>query len=148
MIVGGYGPLIFGVRLGGGIMMESLDKTSKLRFVDHEIMLSKPIVEFTGYDSDEVSFSMLFVEGWTDPPSAALPLLDQLALVPFPYPLIVGGLPVGSFMSMFIITEIGERYKRVNGAGILSVASVKVTLREYSIGIGSTAQSFLSLAGL
>ncbi len=148
MIVGGYGPLVFGVRLGGGIMMESLDKTSKIRFVDHEIMLSKPIVEFTGYDSDEVTFSMLFIEGWTDSPAAALPLLDQLALIPLPYPLIIGGFPVGSFMSAFVISEIGEKYKKVNGSGGLSVASVKVTLREYSIGISSTAQRFAALAGL
>jgi len=111
--------------------MEELTETSKAKFVEHKILNSKPITEFVGFENDEATFSMNFISGHTTAPMVAIPLLKGFLSRAQAYPLIVGGRPVGSFTSQFALTEVTSTYKHTNGMGIVTVASIDVSLKEY-----------------
>ena len=133
MIVGlyGNGQIVFGLAARQGFLIEELEESSKAKFVEHEILNSKPITEFVGLENDEVSFSMNFIAGHTTAPMAAIPLLKGLLSRAQAYPLIVGGRPIGSFTSQFVLTEVTSTYEHTNGMGIVTVASIDVSLKEY-----------------
>ena len=133
MIIGlyGNGQIVFGLAARQGFLIEELTETSKAKFVEHEILGSKPITEFVGFENDEVSFSMNFIAGHTTAPMVAIPLLKGLLSRAQAYPLIVGGRPVGSFMSQFVLTEVTSTYEYTNGMGTLIVASIDVSMKEY-----------------
>ena len=111
--------------------MEELTESSKAKFVEHEILNSKPITEFVGFENDEATFSMNFITGHTTSPMSAIPLLKGFLSRAQAFPLIVAGRPVGGFTSQFVLTEVTSTYKHTNGAGILIVASIDVTMKEY-----------------
>ena len=133
MIVGLYGGgrIVFGLAARQGFLIGELEESSKAKFVEHEILGSKPITEFVGFENDEVSFSMNFIAGRTTAPMVAIPLLKGILSQAQAYPLIVGGRPVGSFMSQFVLTEVTSTYEHTNGMGIVTVASIDVSLKEY-----------------
>jgi phage protein U len=133
VIVGlyGNGQIVFGLAARQGFLIEELEESSKAKFVEHEILNSKPITEFVGFENDEVSFSMSFIAGHTTAPMVAIPLLKDLLSRAQAYPLIVGGRPVGSFLSQFVLTEVTSTYQYLNGAGLLMSASIEVSMKEY-----------------
>ena len=133
MIVGlyGNGQILFGLAARQGFLIEELEESSKAKFVEHEILGSKPVTEFVGLENDEVSFSMNFIAGRTTAPMVAIPLLKGFLSRAQAYPLIVGGRPIGSFTSQFVLTEVTSTYEHTNGMGIVTVASIDVSLKEY-----------------
>jgi len=133
VIVGlyGNGQIVFGLAAGQGFLMEELTETSKAKYVEHEILNSKPVTELVGFENDEMSFSMNFITGHTTSPMVAIPLLKGFLSRAQASPLIVAGRPVGSFTSQFVLTEVTSTYKHLNGAGMLIVASIDVTMKEY-----------------
>lgn len=146
MIMGGYGPLTFGVSgIGRGTLLQDLNKQSKLRWADHNILSSKTLLEFTGWEADEVTLTMLFIEGWCTSPSVGMSELDALSLFPIPFPLIVGNRPVGSFASTFVISECRQHWRKCNHSGRVSVAEVSATFREKSL---SAIGSYFAFGGL
>jgi phage protein U len=133
VIVGLYGggQIVFGLAARQGFLMEELTETSKAKFVEHEILGSKPITEFVGFENDEATFSMNFITGHTTSPMVAIPLLKGFLSRAQAYPLIVAGRPVGSFLSQFVLTEVTSTYRYLNGAGLLMSASIEVSMKEY-----------------
>ena len=133
MIVGiyGNGQIVFGLAARQGFLIEELEESSKAKFVEHEILNSKPITELVGFENDEATFSMNFIAGHPTSPMLAIPLLKGILSRAQAYPLIVAGLPVGSFASQFVLTEVTSTYKYVNEAGVLMSASIDVSMKEY-----------------
>jgi phage protein U len=131
VIVGLYGKIVFGIAAGQGFLIEELKESSRAKFVEHNILNSKPITEFVGLENDNVSLSMNFIVGYTTPPIVAIPLLQGLLRRPKAYPLLVGERVIGSLSSQFILTEITCTYKYVNGDGTLMAADIDVSLKEY-----------------
>jgi len=133
VIVGlyGNGQIVFGLAANQGFLIGELEESSKAKYVEHEILNSKPITEFVGLENDEASFSMNFIAGHTTAPMVAIPLLKGFLSRAQAYPLIVGGRPIGSFTSQFVLTEVTSTYEHTNGMGIVTVASIDVSLKEY-----------------
>jgi phage protein U len=146
MVCGSFGPIVFGVSGSGqGFLAQEIQATKKTKFVEHEILLSKPIVEFVGYENDKVSFEMIFLSPYTTAPSVAITLLNALVVRPTPFPLIIGDKSVGGWASMFIITEINTTYKYIGTDGAIQGAHVKVSAQEYNT--STTNAGILSLLG-
>ena len=131
MIVGLYGEIVFGIAAGQGFLIEELKESSRAKFVEHNILNSKPITEFVGLENDNVSLSMNFIAGYTTPPIVAIPLLQGLLRRPKAYPLLVGKRVIGSLSSQFVLTEITCTYKYLTGDGTLMAADIDVSLKEY-----------------
>jgi len=131
VIVGLYGEIVFGIAAGQGFLIEELKESSRAKFVEHNILNSKPITEFVGLENDNVSLSMNFIAGYTTPPIVAIPLLQGLLRRPKAYPLLVGKRVIGSLSSQFVLTEITCTYKYLTGDGTLMAADIDVSLKEY-----------------
>ena len=131
MIIGLYGEIVFGIAAGQGFLIEELRESSRAKFVEHEILNSKPMTEFVGLENDNVSLSMNFVADYTTLPIVAIPLLQGLLRQPKAYPLLVGKRVIGSFSSQFVLTEVTCTYKYFTGDGTLMAADIDVSLKEY-----------------
>lgn len=146
MVCGNYGPVVFGVSgSGAGFLMRELQATKRSKFVEHEILLSKPISEFVGYENDTANFEMIFLQPYTTAPATAITLLNALVMRPTPFPLIIAEKSVGGWTSLFILTELTSTYKHMAPDGGLLCAEVKVTMKEYNT--STTNAGILSLLG-
>ncbi|MBV8222818.1 MAG: phage tail protein [Candidatus Eremiobacteraeota bacterium] len=129
MIFGLYGPVIFAREAG---VMHGFEEKQSAHFVEHPIHLQKPILEFCGPRLAEVSFEMEFLTGLTTAPVAGIVLLNALLKTARAYPLIVGGRPIGSFLSpLFVLTEVGAAHHWYSAGGGIQSATIRVALKEY-----------------
>ena len=127
----GGGRIVFGLAAKQGFLIGELEESTKAKYVEHEILGSKPITEFVGLENDEASFSMKFISGHTTPPMVAIPMLQGLLRHAKAYPLIVAGRAIGSLSSQFVLTEVTCTYTCTGGAGFLTAADIDVSMKEY-----------------
>lgn len=127
MTFGIWGPVTFARQVG---VMHSFEEKESVSFAEHSIHLQKPILEFVGPGLCEVSFEMDFLVGLTTAPAAGIVLLSSLLKAARAYPLIIGGRPVGSFASRFVLIELGAAHHWYLASGGIQNATVKVSLKQ------------------
>jgi hypothetical protein len=140
-------PIVFGSGPTGIMTFDNFQKITKQRFAVHDVHLQTPIVEYTGPDLTQVTFTMNFMYSnpqITTPPNEGIAQLEALQGSGQPQPLIIGCVPVGSGMSTFVIEELLTAVKYWGPGGTVMGASVTVKLLQYgsllnSLGIPSIA---------
>ena len=99
----------------------------KARYVAHERINNKPLLQFMGLDADSISFNMQLVQGITGNVSDDLKSLQDMFKKAEVHPLFLGQKKLGSF----VIESMNEAYKIVDNFGNLEVVNVNLSLREY-----------------
>lgn len=126
-MLGSYGKITFKVTEEEIKIFDNFNITRKARYVAHERINSKPLLQFMGLDADSISFNMQLVQGITGNVSDDLKSLQDMFKKAEVHPLFLGQKKLGSF----VIESINEAYKIVDNLGNLEVVNVSLSLKEY-----------------
>lgn len=121
-----YGPVTFVASDTLLRTFSNLQRTRRARYARHEVIGHKPLIEFTGDDIDAVNFDMRFDVFHGVDPVAEMERLSLIRENGETWPLVIAG----RFISDFVITEIGEDWRRLDGRGRVIVSSVSVQMLE------------------
>lgn len=126
-MLGSYGKITFKVTEKEIKIFNDFQITRKARYVAHERINSKPLLQFMGLDADSISFNMQLVQGLTGDISDDLKTLQDMFKKAEVHPLFLGQKKLGSF----VIESMNEAYKIVDNLGNLEVVNVSLSLKEY-----------------
>ncbi len=126
-MLGSYGKITFKVTEKEIKIFNDFSISRKARYVAHERINSKPLLQFMGLDADSISFNMQLVQGITGNVSDDLKSLQDMFKKAEVHPLFLGQKKLGSF----IIESINEAYKIVDNLGNLEIVNVSLSLKEY-----------------
>lgn len=126
-MIGSFGPVVFQVSSNSAKTISDFGRECEARFSEHSIALGKPLLEFVGQGLDSITFSMRFDVSLGINPKVEIDTLRTVRDKGEAEQLIIGGIPLG----LFVITGITESWKTINPAGVLTVATVSVSLKEY-----------------
>lgn len=129
-MIGLYGPIFF--QSGNPVTtFDNMKKTVTARWGSHEVWLDKPLLEYSGPQLIEVSFTMELITPFTADPLGTVILLEETMDLAIPYPLIIGMKPMGRGMSLFVMTSLSSQPKHFYRNGSWLGCSVEVQLKEY-----------------
>lgn len=112
-------------------VMHGFEEKESIPFAEHSVHLRKNPLEFVGHGLVEVSFEMDFLTELTSEPAVGIALIASLMRAPLrSYPLIVAGRPIGSWSSLFVLTDRSAAHYWYSGKGTIQNATVKVSLKE------------------
>ena len=126
-MIGSYGKITFKVTEKEIKIFNDFSISRKARYVAHERINNKPLLQFMGLDADSISFNMQLVQGLTGDVSDDLKTLQDMFKKGEANPLFLGSKKLGSF----VIESISEAYSMVDNLGNLEVVNINLSLREY-----------------
>ena len=122
-----YGKITFKVTEKEIKIFNDFSISRKARYVAHERINNKPLLQFMGLDADSISFNMQLVQGLTGDVSDDLKTLQDMFKKAEVHPLFLGQKKLGSF----VIESMSEAYSMMNNFGNLEIVNVSLSLREY-----------------
>ena len=128
MDVGTFGEIVFETSRTRIRTFDAFKRTSKARFAEHAITGRKPVLEFIGPESDEVSMQLLFSTSLGVVPADEIDALRAILQEGSEKNLVVGGYNFGRF----VLTSLEEEWQQFDGHGRLLVAAVSMGLKEYA----------------
>lgn len=127
MTIGSFGPVTFTASEQQVRTFSGFQRQRKARFARHDVINSKPLIEYTGDDLDTVSLDMRFDVALGVNPRTELETLSAIKEAGEAYPLVIGG----TVLADYVITDMSEDWRRIDGRGNVLIASVNVQLLEY-----------------
>lgn len=127
-MIGSYGKITFKVTEEEIKIFDNFNITRKARYVVHERINNKPLLQFMGLETDSISFNMQLVQGITGNVSDDLKSLQDMFKKAEVHPLFLGQKKLGSF----VIESINEAYKIVDNLGNIEVVNINLSLKEYT----------------
>lgn len=122
-----YGKITFKVTEKEIKIFNDFSISRKARYVAHERINNKPLLQFMGLEADSISFNMQLVQGLTGDVSDDLKTLQDMFKKAEVHPLFLGQKKLGSF----VIESISEAYSMIDNFGNLEIVNVSLSLREY-----------------
>lgn len=122
-----YGKITFKVTEDEIKIFNDFQITRKARYVAHERINSKPLLQFMGLEADSISFNMQLVQDITGNVSDDLKALQDMFKKAEVHPLFLGQKKLGSF----VIESMNEAYKIVDNLGNIEGVNVSLSLKEY-----------------
>ena len=122
-----YGKITFKVTEKEIKIFNDFSISRKARYVAHERINNKPLLQFMGLNADSISFNMQLVQGLTGDVSDDLKTLQDMFKKAEVHPLFLGQKKLGSF----VIESMSEAYSMMNNFGNLEIVNVSLSLREY-----------------
>ena len=122
-----YGKITFKVTEKEIKIFNDFSISRKARYVAHERINNKPLLQFMGLDADSISFNMQLVQGITGNVSDDLKSLQDMFKKAEVHPLFLGQKKLGSF----VIESMNEAYRMIDNLGNLEVVNVSLSLKEY-----------------
>ena len=122
-----YGKITFKVTEEEIKIFDNFNITRKARYVAHDRINNKPLLQFMGLDADSISFNMQLVQDITGNVSDDLKTLQDMFKRAEANALFLGQKKLGSF----VIESMNEAYKIVDNLGNLEVVNVSLSLKEY-----------------
>ena len=126
-MLGSYGKITFKETEKEIKIFNDFSISRKARYVAHERINSKPLLQFMGLDADTISFNMQLVQGLTGDVSDDLKSLQDMFKKAEVHPLFLGQKKLGSF----VIESMNEAYSMMNNFGNLEIVNVSLSLKEY-----------------
>lgn len=126
-MIASFGKITFKVTEKEMKIFNDFQITRKARYVAHERINSKPLLQFMGLDADSISFNMQLVQGLTGDVSDDLKKLQDMFKKGEVNPLFLGSKKLGSF----VIESISEAYSMVDNLGNLEIVTINLSLKEY-----------------
>lgn len=129
--LGTFGDVVFSVGMNGeqiqALTFDGFTRSGKANYATHNIHGKKPLLEFTGLDADSVSFSVRLDVALGVEPIAQIKRFKQIKDEGIVGTLIIGGYVFGDF----VLDDLKETWRQINGNGILTVAILDLKLTEY-----------------
>lgn len=127
--IGSLGDITFEVSSSKVRTFDKYERKTSARFTEHELVGVKPILEFVGPGTEEISFVMRFtIQLGVNPREEAdriRALCDKGEAMHF----ILSNTVVGA--NQWVITEAGESVETIDNSGRIIVSELQVTLKEY-----------------
>lgn len=127
-MLGSYGKITFKVTEKEIKIFNDFSISRKARYVAHERINNKPLLQFMGLDADSISFNIQLVQGLTGDVSDDLKTLQDMFRKAEVHPLFLGQKKLGSF----VIESISEAYSMMDNFGNLEIVNVSLSLKEYT----------------
>lgn len=122
-----YGTITFKVTEKEIKIFNDFSISRKARYVAHERINNKPLLQFMGLDADSISFNIQLVQGLTGDVSDDLKTLQDMFRKAEVHPLFLGQKKLGSF----VIESMNEVYSMMDNFGNLEIVNVSLSLKEY-----------------
>ena len=119
-MIASFGKITFKVTEEEIKIFDNFNITRKARYVAHDRINNKPLLQFMGLEADSISFNMQLVQGVTGNVSDDLKTLQDMFKKAEVHPLFLGQKKLGSF----IIESINEAYKILDNLGNLEIVNV------------------------
>jgi len=153
MVEGFFGPIVFGKAAHRIQTFHEVTRQYKGRFGAHMVHLRKPLLEWAGNDLIKIDMKVNLNASWCGEPNTLLALWHYLHENAMAAPLIIGGRPMGTGMSLFVITEMAENHKHWLSGGRLIAVEIDAHFEEYIPtaalgGVGSLLQGIPGFGGL
>lgn len=127
-MLGSYGKITFKVTEKEIKIFNDFSISRKARYVAHERINSKPLLQFMGLDADTISFNMQLVQGLTGDVSDDLKSLQDMFKKAEVHPLFLGQKKLGSF----VIESMSEAYSMMDNLGNIEMVTINLSLKEYT----------------
>ena len=122
-----YGKITFKVTEDEIKIFNNFTISRKARYVAHERINNKPLLQFMGLEADTISFNMQLIEGVTGNIVGDLKVLKNMFTKAEVHPLFLGQKKIGSF----VIESMSEAYSMMDNLGNLEIVNVSLSLKEY-----------------
>lgn len=126
-VIGSLGTLPFVCSRKQVLTFTDLSRENSVRWAKHDVVGSKPVLEYIGEDLSTVSMSIRFDTTLGVPPLVGLDRLNRMMKNGKYKTLIIGG----EYLGRFVITKVSEVRKFHTGAGVCQVAIATIELEEY-----------------
>lgn len=149
-MIGLYGPVVFGTTGAGVSTFDDMHKTVSARWGVHEVFGAKPMLEYSGPQLIELTFSMDLITPATVNPTSTITMLQEIMDLAIPLPLVIGSMPMGRDASLFVMQSLEVIPEYFFRKGTIMGAKVQVSLKEYPTNIISSLLNALggALGGL
>lgn len=128
-VIGSLGDVVFETSTQKVRTFDDLSREGSSRWGTHEILHQKPLSEFVGPGQEDIRFTIRLDAGLGVNPSEELEKLRKMRDTGEVTYLIIGGETVTT--NYWYIESIKERQKNFTGRGILTLAVVELSLKEY-----------------
>lgn len=129
MYIGYMGDVVFVVSDDYLLTPSNLQRSASSRWAQHDLILSKPVSQFTGPGLEEISFDLQLIESMGVDPLKQLQTLRRMRDTGAVFPLIIGGRPVTQ--NYWRIDSLSEGSNFYSASGKLIQTKVNVKLVEY-----------------
>ena len=126
-MIGTYGPVTFTASADLLRTFNNLSRKGPARYAEHNTLNGKPRLEFIGPGLDSITFDMRFDVQYGLNPRQEIERLRTIRDAGEYYSMVLAGQPLGRF----VIEDVGEDWRRMDGQGRLLVAGVSVSMKEY-----------------
>lgn len=130
MQVGSMGDIPFVVTYGKIRTFSDYGRSGSGRWVKHDLIGRKPVMEFLGPDVEKVSMKIQLRTDHGINPESELGRLRKMRDTGAVFPFILGGAPVSD--NYWLLEDIGENVSYWRAGGKILSVSVDITLTEYS----------------
>lgn len=127
-MIGVFGNIVFSVSQYQVKTFKNMSKDTGVRVAQHDVIGSKPVVEFLGDDLATFNFDMVFSKQLGTNPQDEIDNLERLRENGIICVLIIGGIVYGEYL----IEKLGTTFDNFYRNGELVKASVSVSLMEYN----------------
>jgi phage protein U len=126
--IGTFGPVTFEVSTQKTRTFDDFNRKTSAKFEQHDIIGIKPKLEFVAPGLDEISFQVIFSAFHGLNPLNEANQLRSIVQKGEYHSLVIGGKVLGNF----VIENISEAWKYVDGRGNVLYIAVDVSLKEYT----------------
>jgi len=127
--IGSLGPIVFEVSSQKIRTFKGLKRATKARYGSHEVIGSKPVLEFIGPDIEEISFTMQFSAAWGLNPQDETKKVREICEKGEANYFVLNNQTVGE--NPWIIESVSESVDVVDNNGRVVTTQIDVTLKEY-----------------
>ncbi len=127
MNIGSFGDVTFSVSSDVVEIFQNMKMTQSASYTEHKVHGAQSVIEFTGFDSAQLTFDMTLSAFFGVNPKTEITKLRDMQLSKKGYPLALG---TDLYGTRWVIKSIGKTYERFWKDGSLVSAKVQVTLME------------------
>ena len=129
-VVGLFGVVPFVCSDSRVLTFSNLSKKKGARFVSHDVIGQKPVLEYIGPESDSISMTVRLDAGLGVPPSVGLMIFERMIETGAANLLLIGT----EYHGQFVMTSMDVDRRFFTNTGAARVADVKLELKEASSG--------------
>ena len=126
--IGSFGDVIFTCSYSTVRTFSNYQRSTSARYATHELMCQRSVLEYLGYDLEEISFDMTFLVSLGVNPVEEANRLRELCINGDAQLFVVGGMHIGN--GLWVITKVGENNTDYDGRGNMLKNTVSVTIKE------------------
>lgn len=124
-MIGYFGDISFKVSSDKVLTFKDLSKELKNRYVEHSVLNSKPILEYTGRDLETISLSIDFLASFGVHPLKEYGKLEKMFMKGESYSLYIGNKNMGKF----VIESMSISYKEIDNKGNILKITAGINLK-------------------